>query len=283
MHRIAIVALAVVLTCTCVRAESLEEAIQKHAAQIEEAKRPVADCFAELIVDANKTGNTAKANRFIEYSERFSNGGIMYLPDGSTAMPVLYKKYGAALKAAGDELQKAYVKEMTEATAKKDFATLNALTAKLETHRLPGKLVSFQTPQANSFLNHWGLLLRAGPLPNEAEKMNATFELRAGLDNPEFVSIHSVNFPTSFVDHFGFRLRLTDYQDDKIWKAHATWNKLPGLSDPKGGVSFESVTHPGRYIRIRPNGEAWLDPLENNIGYKKSATFVVKPGVYKLW
>lgn len=264
-------------------ADPIQDAIDKHSIQIDQAKRPVLAAYSELILAANKSGDTASANRLTEFSERFANSGVVYFPDRNSPFPVLIKEYGKAIKKAGDDLQDVYRKEMSEATSRQDFSRLNSLTSELESHRLPGKLISFQTQTANQYLNHWGLLFRATAVDTEPLKANATFEVRPGIANSEFVSIHSINFPTHFVDHFGFRVRITEYQEDADWQRHATWNKLAGLSDQKFGVTFESTTHPGRVIRVRPNGEVWIDPIENNIAFKKSATFFYKPGLWKLW
>ena len=264
-------------------ADPIQEAVDKHSAAVESAKRPVLVAYSDLILAANKSGDAAGANRLTEFSERFTSSGIIYFPDPGGSFPVIIKEYGKAIKKAGDDLQDVYRNEMTAAASKQDFARLNSLTSELESHRLPGKLISLQTQQANQYLNHWGLLLRAGKVDSEPLKANATFELRPGLTNSEFVSIHSINFPTHYVAHSGFRVQISDFLDSADWKRHATWIKVPGLADPKSGISFKALTHPDRVIRVRPNGEVWLDPIENNAAFSKSATFLNKPGVWKLW
>ncbi len=88
--------------------------------------------------------------------------------------------------------------------------------------------------------------------------------------------------PWAFIDHSNYRIRLADAQDSQVWKQHATWIKTPGLAD-KDGVSFQAATHTTRYLRIRPNGEAWLDEYQDDLGFKQQSTFYVKPGLSKLW
>ncbi len=272
-----------VVSASRVFADPIQDAVEKHSTAVENAKRPVLVAYSELILAANKSGDAAGANRLTQFSERFASSGIIYFPDQGNSFPVTIKEYGKSIKKAGDDLQDAYRKEMTAAASQQDFERLNSLTSELESHRLPGKLISLQTQQANQYLNHWGMLLRAGKADSEPLRANATFELRPGFENSEFVAIHSVNFPTHFVAHSGFRVQISDFQDNADWKRHATWIKVPGLVDPKAGVSFKASTHPERVIRVRPNGEVWLDPIENNAAFSRSATFFVKPGVWKLW
>jgi hypothetical protein len=47
---------------------------------------------------------------------------------------------------------------------------------------------------------------------------------------------------------------------------------VAGLTDA-AGVSFESVNFPGRYLRVRSNGEVWLDQNDSTAAFKNEATF----------
>lgn len=278
-----ILMLFAVLSCSqTVFAQALNRAIATHEKEVEKARQIVIDKFQTLILQANKKNDLTMAAKYQEWNQAFVDRGMMFMPDG-TDMAVTYKKYGAALKASADTLRAAYLKEIEALTKKKDYDAANQLTRELESRRLPLPLVSLQMQTSNRFVNHWAYLLRGGTAIKEGEKMNATWELRPGLHDPAFVSIHAVNAPTAYVDHFGFRVRLADYQEDNAWKHHATWIQEPGLADPAKGVSFKAATHQNRYLRIRSSGEAWLDPYENNIGYKKEATFYIKPGLSRLW
>jgi hypothetical protein len=64
---------------------------------------------------------------------------------------------------------------------------------------------------------------------------------------------------------------------------------LSGLSGI-AGVSFESVNYPGYYLRVRSNGELWMDAADNTSAFNDSATFRRVPGLsdstqssYQMW
>ncbi len=263
--------------------QTLDENIEAHRVKVDQARQKVIDKFQELILQADEKGDSDRAGKMREYSQFFINKGVMFIPEGNTGIVPVFKEYGSSIKAAGDTLRAAYVQEMKTLNDNKDLDGANVLSDELEQRLLPEKLVSFQMAVAPAkFVNHYALLLRGNKPVGEGERMNATFELRAGLSNPSFVSIHSVNWPTAFVDHLGFRVRLTDAQEGVVWKEHSTWIQVPGLSDKKG-VSFKPATHPDRYLRIRANGEAWVDVFQDDIGYRQETTFYIKPGLSKLW
>lgn len=61
---------------------------------------------------------------------------------------------------------------------------------------------------------------------------------------------------------------------------------LAGLT----GISFESTNFPGRYLRVRSNGEAWVDVADGTSGFNDSATFRRVTGLsgtstysYQMW
>ncbi|WP_223829338.1 AbfB domain-containing protein [Paenibacillus arenilitoris] len=83
------------------------------------------------------------------------------------------------------------------------------------------------------------------------------------------VRLQSYNFPDRFVRHYNYRARLdagvTPAQD-------AQFKMVAGLADPSG-VSFESVNFPGRYLRVRSNGEVWFDSNDSTAAFANEATF----------
>jgi hypothetical protein len=89
-----------------------------------------------------------------------------------------------------------------------------------------------------------------------------------------------------YVRHSGYRAYIgTDpfpAQDSEFRVVHG----LAGLT----GVSFESINFPGRYLRVRSNGETWIDPAEGTTAYNESATFRRVAGLsdstqysYQMW
>jgi hypothetical protein len=89
-----------------------------------------------------------------------------------------------------------------------------------------------------------------------------------------------------YLRHSGFRAYIaTDpfpAQDSEFRVVHG----LAGLT----GVSLESINFPGRYLRVRANGEVWIDPTEGTTAYNESATFRRVAGLsdsaqhsYQMW
>lgn len=99
----------------------------------------------------------------------------------------------------------------------------------------------------------------------------------------EGLSLRPCNVPSMFLCHHGFRVNIQTSEENLVWKQHATWRQMPGLSDEKKGVSFQSVSHPNRYIRIRSNGEAWLDTFEDTPQFRQEATFYFRPPQFQFW
>jgi Alpha-L-arabinofuranosidase B (ABFB) domain len=273
--------LVLVLPTASAFAQSFEDSISAYGGEVAAAKASVVEKYQEAILAEVKAGHLGAAEQIRQFSQRFDTKGVL-TEVKDHPMAGTFRAYGKALKAAGDKLREAYVKELERLTRLGEIEAANSLVSELNARRLPADLVSFQTQRGNAYLNHWGLKFQANQPKSVGGRMNATFELTAGLSKPQFVSFRSINWPDYYLDHFGYRIRLTPVQDDLSWKQHASWIKLPGLTGRRG-VSFRSVSHPDRYIRIRRNGEAWLDKFENNLEYKQQATFYQRKPLFGLW
>lgn len=198
-------------------------------------------------------------------------------------MAGIFRDYGTELKKAGDELRNAYLLEIERLRGLGKADDADNLLRELTERRLPGRLVSIQPYRTSNFFNHLGYTCRSGTLKIPGEKMNGTFELTSGLSDSGLLSLRACNVPHMYVVHHGFRVNLQAVTEDSGWKTHATWLKLPGLIDEKKGVSFQSISHPDRYIRIRGNGEAWLDKFEDTRQFRAEATFYYRPPQFALW
>ena len=83
------------------------------------------------------------------------------------------------------------------------------------------------------------------------------------------VRLQSFNYPDRIVRHSSYRARL----DTNVSPAaDAQFKMVAGLADA-AGISFESVNFPGRYLRVRTNGEVWLDLNDSTAAFKNEATF----------
>ena len=263
--------------------QTLEEALETHKEELAVAKVAVESKWQELLAEALSKNDQALAGEYRDWSNAFANEGAMFMPVKHSEMTLVYKDYGHDIKKAGDKLREAYLAEIKRLTVsgEKDEATarLNELTEL----RLPGRLVSLQPYRSTVYVNHFGWVFRAGQVKAAGEKMNATFEETSGLSTPGLLSLRSINMPNMFLAHHGFRVNLQAFAEDQTWKLHATWTKLPGLADAKKGFSFQSVSHPDRYIRVRANGELWLDKFEESGRFRSDATFYDKRPLYPLW
>lgn len=263
--------------------QTLEEALETHKEELAVAKAVVESKWQELLVEALSKNDQALAGEYRDWSNAFQNEGAMFMPVKDSEMSLVYKGYGSAIKKAGDKLREAYLAEIKRLTVsgEKDEATarLNELTEL----RLPGRLVSIQPYRSTVYVNHFGWVFRAGQVKAAGEKMNATFEETSGLSTPGLLSLRPISVPNMFLAHHGFRVNLQAFAEDPTWKLHATWLKLPGLSDAKKGCSFQSVSHPDRYIRVRANGELWLDKFEESARFRSDVTFYNKRPLYPFW
>ncbi len=98
--------------------------------------------------------------------------------------------------------------------------------------------------------------------------------------------LQSHNFPTRHIRHSAYRARI----DETISPAEdGRFRPVTGLTST-AGVSFESVNWPGHYLRVRANGEVWVDKNDNTAAFRDSATFERVPGLadaskssFRMW
>ncbi|MDQ6417912.1 AbfB domain-containing protein [Paenibacillus sp. LHD-117] len=100
------------------------------------------------------------------------------------------------------------------------------------------------------------------------------------------VRLQSHNFTDRYIRHANYRARI-DAAVSPV--GDAQFKLVPGLTDANG-VSFESVNFPGRFLRVRSNGEVWLDPNDGTAAFKNDATFRRVAGLadpqkssYQMW
>jgi GH43 family beta-xylosidase len=99
--------------------------------------------------------------------------------------------------------------------------------------------------QRNTYIRHSNFRLR---FEYVADRMaDAQFVVIPGLDDPEAISIESVNFPGFFVRHQGNALVLSANDRSETFAGDVTWWIRPGLAD-ESWISFESYNLPDHYI-----------------------------------
>ncbi|MGM0885118.1 MAG: RICIN domain-containing protein [Bacillota bacterium] len=100
------------------------------------------------------------------------------------------------------------------------------------------------------------------------------------------VRLQSYNNSDRYVRHSNYRGRIdanvSPVQDSQF-------KMVAGLTD-SSGVSFESINFPGRFLRVRSNGEVWLDLNDSTTAFKNEATFRRVAGLadpqkssYQMW
>lgn len=100
------------------------------------------------------------------------------------------------------------------------------------------------------------------------------------------VRLQSYNYPDRYIRHSNYRAQIdanvSPVQDSQF-------KMVAGLAD-SSGVSFESINFPGSYLRVRSNGEVWLDSNDSTTTFKNDATFRRVAGLadaqkssYQIW
>jgi len=261
--------------------QSLIDTKSEYESSIASAREAMLVAMQDRINLKIKDGKNSEVGQLTEWKSMFETRGVLAF--GEEAMFAHYRSYGAKVKSAEEKLQEHYAVEIARLNNGNETEEANALLAELANLRLHGDLISLQTYRPKYYFKHFGLEGFGGEIGFPSERLNATFELTSGLSDSVHTSIRLLNMPDSYIDHFGFRIRVSADKDDFAWKQHATWTQLPGLADKKNGVSFRSVSHPDRYIRIRSNGQAWLDVIDNSPAFFRDSTFYVKKPLFKMW
>ncbi len=257
----------------------IEIAIAERDEAVKNARIALRAGYQGVIAKAIESGDVERSTQLRRFVEGFENEDALYLVSGMKPFILHYFK---TLRSAGDSLREEYLKEIKAANAAMDFDLAEQLAQELTDQRIPEKTVSYKVASENSSLGHTGFQLFSKYQGTDTKKFHATWEEVPGLSSTAFVSIRPINWPNRYIDHYGYRVKLGAYQENTAWKKHATWSRVPGLSNSKTGVSFRSVTHPDRYIRVRDNGEVWLDRRVDNQKFKSQATFFVRDGLFRV-
>ena len=127
-------------------------------------------------------------------------------------------------------------------------------------------------------IRHQNFLGELTTVTNDQDAADARFSIRHGLADDGGVSFESVNFPTFFLRHQDFRLKLQQNSGDDLFKQDATFLWRPGLASmgdfsAADQCSFESINFPGLFIRHRDFHLFVEDSSVNPDTYAADATF----------
>jgi predicted acylesterase/phospholipase RssA len=98
-----------------------------------------------------------------------------------------------------------------------------------------------------------------------------------GRGKGQFVSLRSKNFPSYYVAHQNWEVKITDDMGSDLMQSNASFAIVDGLADPSG-VSFESINYPGYYLR-HSNYVLRLDRAVDTALYRDDATFYQRTGL----
>lgn len=100
------------------------------------------------------------------------------------------------------------------------------------------------------------------------------------------VRLQSHNFTDRYIRHIEFRVQI----DANVSPAQDAQFRIVSELAGSSGISFESVNYPGHYLRVRANGEVWLDQNDNSSSFANDATFRRVAGLansskssYQMW
>ncbi|CAM5621982.1 Alpha-L-arabinofuranosidase B arabinose-binding domain-containing protein OS=Streptomyces aurantiogriseus OX=66870 GN=GCM10010251_96460 PE=4 SV=1 [Streptomyces aurantiogriseus] len=101
---------------------------------------------------------------------------------------------------------------------------------------------------------------------------DSQWKLVPGLADGSGVSFQSVNYPTRYLRHYNYELRLDVNDGTSTFAADATFYRTAGLADANWS-SFRSYNNPTRYIR-HSNYVLRIDPV-STATERQDATFQV--------
>jgi hypothetical protein len=131
---------------------------------------------------------------------------------------------------------------------------------------------------ARHYMRHAHSLGRISEINVELDSRDARFKTVPGLAKSGCVSFLSTNIRNHYLRHSNFRIILSPYSNDALFKKDATFCMEWGLRrmGNEESVTFRSFNFPDRVIRYR-NFELWLDLVENTPLFRGDASFFVEP------
>jgi len=131
---------------------------------------------------------------------------------------------------------------------------------------------------ARHYIRHANSLGRISEINVELDSRDARFKTVPGLAKSGCVSFLSTNIRNHYLRHSNFRIILSPYSNDALFKQDATFCMEWGLRrmGNEESVTFRSFNFPDRVIRHR-NFELWLDAVENTPLFRSDASFFIEP------
>lgn len=135
------------------------------------------------------------------------------------------------------------------------------------------RLTLFSGTGIKMTMTHFNFAIFANTTLDSASRVfkeNATWIIRpANNGRPGFISFESVNYPSSFLRHAGFRCWLHRRDGSGLFNDDSTFRVIPALNGDPTMVSFESSNFPGHFICTELNRarEVWIGRIDSSSPY----------------
>jgi hypothetical protein len=131
---------------------------------------------------------------------------------------------------------------------------------------------------ANRYIRHANSLGFVSEINVELDSRDARFKTVAGLAKADCVSFLSTNIPNHYLRHSNFRIILSPFSNDALFRQDATFCREWGLRrvGNEQSETFRSFNFRDRVIHQR-NFELWLDVVEDSPRFRSDASFFIEP------
>jgi hypothetical protein len=126
----------------------------------------------------------------------------------------------------------------------------------------------------NRVIRHRNSLLYIEPAIDTLSANDSAFKVVRGLAG-SCNSFESRNYPGFYIRHQNYRLKISKFENQDLFRKDATFCIRPGLAAPNG-VSFESVNFPGHFMR-HSDFELRIQQNDGGPYFKKDATYYRLP------
>lgn len=177
---------------------------------------------------------------------------------------------------------RAYQDAEKECVTKLRLEKAEELRATIKAQGLNSKLVSIRlVKRKTDYIQHHGVPCSVGPVNDRNARMNATFEMIAGLSDSEATSFRSANFPGHYLLHADYRIRIQSLVDTEGFRKNATFRLAEGLGN-KSALMLISVSFPTHCFHVRER-ELWISPIQQNQAFFDRTEFEVADPLFPFW
>jgi len=237
--------------------ETIDEREQEYEQAQKDARDAVLKAYAAELLKASKDNRSDDVARLTNHLKVFRSSGIMV----SEELHPQFIESAIKTHAARNRLMKAYEEAKKKCVEELRFEKAEELRAIVKTRGLDSRLVSIRLAKRHTdFICHGDYLGVLAPTKTKSQKMNATFEMVAGLADGKGVSFRSVNVPNHYLVHGGNRIRLQDFQDKEGFRLNGTFLLHQGQGR-KSAVMFVAINFPTHAIWAKGQ-ELWIEPVQ---------------------